>query len=354
MSALEERAPLPAAEPGVARPIRLVAAGGGTGLPRVLAGLAPGWEPEEERPVEVTAVVTTADDGGSSGALRRAYGVPAAGDVRNCLVALAPGENPLAAVFQHRFAGDPGLAGHTVGNLVLAALAERLGGFAAAVDAAAALLGVRGRVLPATEEPVELVARLEDGRLVRGESHIARAGGRVAEVRLVPALPSPRGAGLGRGLARPAAAPREAIEAVLAADVVVLGPGSLYSSVLASVAGRGMREALRDTAATRVLVVNLVTQPGETDGYRASDHVRAARDHLGDAIDVALVHRGPLPPALVAAHAREGARPVEGDRAAVEALGAVPVVTDLLAPGPAARHDPAKLARALLAIARVR
>ena len=338
MSALEEQAPVPAAEAGLVRPIRLVAAGGGTGLPRVLAGLAAGWEPEEERPVEVTAVVTTADDGGSSGALRRAYGVPAAGDVRNCLVALAPGGNPLAAVFQHRFAGDAGLAGHTVGNLVLAALAERLGGFAAAVDAAAALLGVRGRVLPATEEPVELVARLDDGRLVRGESHIARAGGRVAEVRL----------------ARPAAAPREAIAAVLAADVVVLGPGSLYSSVLASVAGRGMREALRDTAATRVLVVNLVTQPGETDGYRASDHVRAARDHLGDAIDVALVHRGPLPPALVAAHAREGARPVEVDRADVEALGAVPVVTDLLAPGPAARHDPTKLARALLAIARVR
>ena len=353
MSALEERA-RPAAEAGLARPIRVVAAGGGTGLPRVLAGLAAGLEPEEERPVEVTAVVTTADDGGSSGALRRAYGVPGTGDVRNCLVALAAGANPLAAVFQHRFAGGDGLAGHTVGNLVLAALAERLGGFAEAVDAAAALLGVRGRVLPATEEPAELVARLDDGRLVRGESRIARAGGRVVEIRLVPGPPPPRGAGLGRGRARPAAAPREAIAAVLAADVVVLGPGSLYSSVLASVAGRGMREALRDTAATRVLVVNLVTQPGESDGFRASDHVRAARDHLGDAIDVALLHRGPLPPALVAAHAAEGARPVQVDRGAVEALGAVPVVTDLLAAGPAARHDPSKLARALLAIARAR
>jgi len=144
------------------------------------------------------------------------------------------------------------------------------------------------------------------------------------------------------------------VEAVRAADVVVLGPGSLYSSVLASVVGRGMREALRATAATRVLVVNLVTQPGETDGYTAADHVRAVRDHLGDVVDVALMHRGALPPAVLAAHAREGAHPVEVDRDEVEELGAVPVVQDLLAAGPAARHDPHKLARALLGIARAR
>ncbi len=325
----------PAAEVGA---IRVVAAGGGTGLPRVLAGLAAGIEPEEDRPVDVTALVTTADDGGSSGALRRAYGVPAAGDVRNCLVALSAAANPLAAVFQHRFVGAGGLAGHTVGNLVLTALAQRLGDFGEAVAAAAALLGVRGRVLPATEGPVELVARLEDGRIVRGETNIARARGRVAEVRL----------------ARPAAAPREAIEAVLSADLVVLGPGSLYSSVLASLVGRGMREALRATAATRVLVVNLLTQPGETDGYSAADHLRAVQRHLGNVVDVALVHHPPLPPAIAAAHAAEGAAAVEVDRSEVEALGAVPVVLDLLAPGAVARHDPQKLSRALLGIARAR
>jgi uncharacterized cofD-like protein len=320
------------------RPLRVVAAGGGTGLPRVLAGLAGGIEPDADRPVEVTAVVTTADDGGSSGALRRAYGVPAAGDVRNCLVALSAGTNPLAAVFQHRFAGTSGPGGHTLGNLVLAALAERFGDFGRAVDAAGALLGARGRVLPASDRPVELVARLEDGRVVRGETRIARAGGRVAQLRL----------------AAPARAPREAAEAVLGADVVVLGPGSLYSSVLASLVPRGMPEALRDTAATRVLVVNLLTQPGETEGYTAADHVRAVQRHLGDVVDVALVHRPPLPPALAAAHAAEGAAPVEADRAQVEALGAVAVIVDLLAPGPVARHDPSKLSRALLAIARAR
>jgi uncharacterized cofD-like protein len=241
-------------------------------------------------------------------------------------------------VFQHRFEGEDGLAGHTVGNLVLTALAQQLGDFSAAVDAAGALLGVRGRVLPASDRPVDLVARMEDGRMVRGETRIAHARGRVAELRL----------------ARPAAAPRAALDAVMAADVVVLGPGSLYSSVLASLVARGMPEALRATGATRVLVVNLLTQPGETDGYGAADHLKAVRDHLGDVVDVALVHRGPLPAAVAAAHAAEGARPVEVDRAELEALGAVPVVLDLLAPGAVARHDPDKLARALLAIARAR
>ena len=326
--------PLAAAE---VRPIRIVAAGGGTGLPRVLAGLAPGVEPQDGRPVDVTAIVTTADDGGSSGELRRAYGTPAPGDVRNCLVALAAGPNPLAAVLQHRFEGGA-LDGHTVGNVLLTALAQRLGDFGRAVAAVGDILGARGHVLPGSAEPVELVARLEDERVVRGECAIARAGSRIREVRL----------------ARPVDAPADAIRAVLGADLVVLGPGSLYSSVLASLLARGMAEALRETAATRVLVVNLFTQPGETGGYRASDHVRAVLDHLGDVVDVALVQRSPLPAALVSAQAAFGAEPVALDRAAVEALGAVVRTADLLASAEVARHDPQKVARALLGIARAR
>lgn len=338
MRAPEEMEAIPLAPAAAVRPIRIVAAGGGTGLPRLLAGLQPGVEPDEGRPVEVTALVTTADDGGSSGELRRTYGVPAPGDVRNCLVALAAGRNPLAAVFQHRFEGEGGLSGHTVGNVVLTALAQRLGGFEQAVAAAGELLGVRGRVLPASAEPVELVARLEDGRLLRGETSISGAGRRIEEVRL----------------ARPAHAPPEAVEAILGADLVVLGPGSLYSSVLASLLARGIREALRATAATRVLVVNLFTQPGETDGYGAADHLRAIRSHLGDVVDVALVHRPPIPASVVAAYASRGAEPVEADRAELEALDAIPYFADLLAAGDVGRHDPHKLARALLAIARAR
>jgi len=320
-----------------AAPLRVVAAGGGTGLPRVLAGLAPGVEPEVGRPVEVTAVVTTADDGGSSGELRRRYGVPAPGDVRNCLVALAEGLNPLAALFPHRFEGEGGLAGHTVGNVVLTALAQRLGDFGAAVEAAARMLAVRGRVLPGTAEPVELVAEMEDGTRVQGETTIA-AG---------------RGAPIARvGLARPAPAPPEAPRAIRAADLVVLGPGSLYSSVLASLLGGGVAEALRETAAVRVLVVNLFTQRGETDGYRAADHVRAVLRHLGDAVDVALVHRPPLPDAARALQAARGGFPVEVDRGALDALGVVTVSADLASARDPGRHDPVKLARALLAIAR--
>jgi uncharacterized cofD-like protein len=337
VSPLEEARVRAAPSAAPDRPLRVVAAGGGTGLPRVLAGLAGGVEPDADRPVDVTAVVTTADDGGSSGELRRRYGVPAPGDVRNCLVALAAGLNPLAALFQHRFEGDGALAGHTVGNVVLTALAQRLGDFGAAVEAAAQMLGVRGRVLPATAGPVELVAELADGRVVRGETSIAGAGGRVERLLL----------------ARPASAAPGAAERIRAADLVVLGPGSLYSSVLASLLGRGVGEALRDTAATRVLVVNLLTQPGETDGLAASDHVRAVQRHLGDVVDVALVHRPPLP-ADALAGAPAGARPVEVDREAIEALGPVAFVADLAAAGQVARHDPAKLARALLAIARAR
>lgn len=320
-------------------PIRIVAVGGGTGLPRVLEGLAAGAaERGAERVVDVTAIVTTSDDGGSSGELRRRYGVPAPGDVRNCLVALAGGTSPLASVFQHRFTGGGALEGHTVGNVVLTALAQRLGDFGRAVDAAAGMLGVRGRVVPATTTPVELVAELDDGRVVRGETAIAAAHGRVATLRLA-------------GLAE---ASREAIAAIHEANVVVLGPGSLYSSVLAGLLVPGIPDALRSTRAIRVLVVNLFTEAGETDGYDAADHVRAVQRHLGDVVDVALAQRPPFPPEVVAAYAAEGAEPVQVERTAIDAAGAVPVITDLVSPGERGRHDPAKLSRALLAIGRVR
>jgi uncharacterized cofD-like protein len=332
---LEEAARL-GAHVALQRPIRVVAAGGGTGLPRVLQGLAAGVEPEDERRLSITAIVTTADDGGSSGDLRRRYGVPAPGDVRNCLVALAEGLNPLAAVFQHRFDGEGGLTGHTVGNLVLTALAQRLGDFGAAVEAAARMLAVRGRVLPAAPASVELVAELDDGRVIRGESAIAAAAGRVGRLALAP----------------PVDATPEAVEEVLAADVVVYGPGSLYTSVLASLLPRGLPDALAETGAIRVLVVNLFTEPGETDGFTAADHVRAVRDHLGDVVDVALVHRAPIPQAVAAEQAAAGAHPVRVDREAIDRLGVAPVTADLLGEG--GRHDPVKLARALLALARFR
>jgi uncharacterized cofD-like protein len=315
-----------------ASPVRVVAVGGGTGLPRVLAGLAPSpRQGDGARALQVTAVVATSDDGGSSGELRRCFGIPAPGDVRNCLVALSASVDPIPDLFQHRFQGSGGLSGHTVGNVVLAALAQRLGGFGAAVQMAGELLGTWGRVVPATEELVDLVATLEDGRVVRGERAMVAARGRVRQVSLdhpTPALPA-------------------ALEAIAAADLVVLGPGSLYSSVIAPLLAGGMAEALRRCQGTRVLAVNLLTEPGETDGYGAADHVRAVQRHLGPVVDVALVHGRPAP-----CLAPAGPRPVAPDAAAVAELGVMPFAADLTEPGDPSRHDPARLARVLLGFAR--
>jgi uncharacterized cofD-like protein len=311
-------------------PLRVVALGGGTGLPQVLTGLAA--TPGGDGPgLDVTAIVATSDDGGSSGELRRSYGIPAPGDLRNCLVALSSGLDSLPELFQLRFGGAGALAGHTIGNLLIAALAQRLGDFRAAVQAAGELLGTRGRVLPATAEQVDLVAVMEDGRVVRGECAMVAARGRVRHVSLdrpTPAIPA-------------------ALDAIAEADLVVLGPGSLYSSVIAPLLARGIADALRRCRATRVLVVNLFTEPGETDGYDAADHVRAVQRHAGPVVDVALVHDRPV----LAPGRPDGPRPVAVDAAEIAAAGAVPFGADLLEPGDPPRHDAAKLARLLLRFA---
>jgi uncharacterized cofD-like protein len=326
-------APAPAILALPARPLRVAAVGGGTGLPRVLAGLSALSSAPGGPRLDVTAVVATSDDGGSSGELRRRYGLPAPGDIRNCLVALAGGPGPMPGLFQHRFGGEGALAGHTVGNVVLTALAQQLGDFSAAVGAAGELLGARGRVVPATDRSVELVATLDDGRVIRGESAIAAARGRVARLALAGAAP----------------APGAAVEAVAGADLVVLGPGSLYSSVLAALLAGGLREALAACRGVRVLVMNLFTQPGETDDFGAADHVRALERHLGPVVNAALLQQPPMPERLVATYAARGSHPVHADREALEALGVAAVEADLLAEdGESARHDPARLASALV------
>jgi uncharacterized cofD-like protein len=315
-------------------PLRITAVGGGTGLPRVLRGLSAARR--DAVTVEVSAIVTTCDDGGSSGELRRRYGVPAPGDVRNCLVSLAPAGSPLASLFQYRFDGDGGLAGHTVGNVVLTALARQLNSFGAAVYAAGELLRVKGRVIPAIEGSAELVAALDDGRVVRGESAIAAARGRVGRLELCGAV----------------AASHAAVAAIDAADVVVLGPGSLYSSVIAALLADGVGAALARTHAYRVLVMNLFTQPGETDGYGAADHVRAIEHHAGRIVDAVLADPRPMPPELVATYAARGSHPVALDRDALADLGVEVIEQPLLGSGEIARHEPSLLAGALLGLGR--
>jgi len=285
--------------------------------------------------VDVTAVVAMSDDGGSSGRLRRTRGLLPPGDVRNCLVALAAAGGPLAGVLQHRFGGKGSLAGHALGNLVLAALTEMHGDFLQAIRSASRLLDARGTVLPCTIDPVQLVAELEDGRRVVGERHLARAQGRIRRVLLHPARPS---------------AAEGVLEAIASADLVTLGPGSLYSSVLPNLLVDGVADALQATRGRRVLVANLMTEPGETAGMGAVDHVRAVLEHAGPVVDVVLLNSEPLDATLLDRYARTGAEPVRTDLERIRALGVVPVEADLLRIGRHLRHDARKLGKALISV----
>ncbi len=326
---------------GPRRP-RIVAIGGGTGLPVLLRGLRAAMFPASPRPFPhrgdelLTALVTVADDGGSTGRLRRAYGILAPGDIRNCLVALTENAQR-AAMFDFRFEGGDGLAGHSLGNLILAALSRLEDQFPAAVDRAAELLGIHGRVLPATGAYVRLRAELADGRQVEGESLIASARGRIRRLRLVPdeapALP-------------------EAQRAIAAAELVVIGPGSLYTSLIPVLLARGISEEITRSRARVVLVMNLMTEPGETDDMTAADHVRALLRHApGLPVHDVILTAKPIPSHLLETYAACGARAVVADLPSLRALGCRPVPRQILAAGNKIRHDPARLAAAVLRVA---
>ena len=300
-----------------------MAFGGGTGLPVLLTGL-------RERVVDLTAVVTVADDGGSSGRLRQELGVAPPGDVRNCLVALA-GRRRLAEVFDYRFEAPGDLNDHSVGNIIIAALADMAGGFCEGVEQAARFLRIKGKVFPAATESLTLVVRYADGTVTRGESVVHETGKEVAEVAVEPdGVPAPAGV----------------VEAVGAADVLVLGPGSLFTSTIPALLGGGVREALSGFAGPVVYVANLMTQPGETGGYAVSDHVRAIAEHVGPVVTYVLVHPGDLPPELLARYAAEGAAPAEVDGEVLREMGLRVREADLLLEDTAAgiRHDPGRLA----------
>ena len=325
-------------QPRVDRPTRIVAMGGGTGLPVVLRGLARKATPKSGDPgVDITAVVTMSDDGGSSGRLRRLHGSLPPGDIRNCLVALAGGKSALSEVFQYRFGGAKGLAGHAVGNLLIAALAELKGDFMEAVRVSGELLGSRGQVLPCTLAPVQLVAKMDDASEVVGERNIVRAHGRVRRVSLSPRSPPPS-----EGL----------LESIHSADLVVIGPGSLYSSVLPNLLVDGVAQALKETRALKVMVANLMTQPGETDNMDCLDHVRAIIEHAGPVLDAVLVNGSQPLAESIRRYAHKGAYLIPMDRRGLISVGVVPVEADLLKAGSKIRHDGSKVARCLLKMAR--
>ncbi len=301
--------------------------GGGHGLSVLLRGV-------KEATSNVTAIVTVADDGGSSGRLREELGIIPPGDLRNCLVALADTEPLMEKLFQYRFEGKSALAGHSFGNLFIAAMNEVTGDMETALVEASKVLAVKGRVLPASKEHVRLDAVMEDGTVVEGESHIPEARKRIRRVRLFPEHAQAVGA---------------ALEAIRTADAVILGPGSLYTSILPNLLVEGMAETLRRSRAVKIYICNVMTQPGETDGYTASMHVKAILEHAGrGVVDYVLVHSGTIPEKMKQDYAAKGSYPVKVDREALNKLGVGFVQADIMSGEDAAHHDPAKLRDAVM------
>jgi uncharacterized cofD-like protein len=317
-----------------------VAIGGGTGLPVVLRGLRRALcldrhLTNDERSDLLTAIVTVTDDGGSSGRLRRELGIQPPGDVRNCLAALAPDDSPFTELLQHRFAAGNDLAGHPVGNLLLAALTQMEGGFQSAVERLGALLRLQGCVLVSTAENVALHAEFQSGEIVRGETAIAGRGARIKKLSLEPSVrPLP-----------------EAVRALINADVIVVGPGSLYTSVLPNLLVGGIASTMAGVKAVRIYVANLMTEPGETDGYSLEDHMAAIRAHVGfDLFDYVLINRRPISSSVAGRYARMGSSPIQPCQEGSLAPGTRVIERDLAweVNEGKLRHGPAELASAIL------
>ena len=297
--------------------------GGGHGLSVLLRGI-------KQATTNITAVVTVADDGGSSGRLREELGIIPPGDMRNCLVALADTEPLMERLFQYRFDCSSALSGHSFGNLFIAAMSEVTDGdMEKALEVSSKVLAVKGRVLPASTAHVRLDAIMEDGTVVEGESNIPTVKKRIHRVQLYP---------------KRARAVQSAVEAIMNAEAIVLGPGSLYTSVMPNLLINGIADALRKTKAVKIYICNVLTQPGETDGYTASQHVRAIIDHAGPGIiDYVLVNSAPLTAAEAASCAEAGAYPVEVDEPALRRLGVKTLAADLVSWTDNVHHDPEKL-----------
>jgi uncharacterized cofD-like protein len=307
----------------LARGPRIVALGGGTGLSTLLRGL-------KAYSANITAVVAVADDGGSSGRLRQQLGIVPPGDIRNCIAALADAEPLMTQLMQYRFPPGSGLDDHAFGNLFIAAMTAVTGDFDEAVRESNRVLAVRGQVLPATSVALNLSARLASGRLVRGQADVSRAQEPISRVQIDP----------GDVRATP-----EALERILEADLIVIGPGSLYSSIIPNLLISDIHDALSAAEGLRVYVCNVATQPGETGGFTASQHLTALYDHVGDQlVDIVLLNRN-----------RGARRPsgwqgqaVELDTRQLEELPVVVVEDDVIDDQNAHHHDPDKLAAVLL------
>ena len=334
--------------PADVRPIKVVAMGGGTGLSTLLHGLKqhvtlPGEEPFDRMlPFisELSAIVTVSDDGGSSGRLRKELNVPPPGDIRNCIVALAEKEALLSRLFQYRFKAGEGLEGHSFGNLFLSAMTEITGDFSEAVKHAAAILATRGNIFPATTSNAQLYAIMDDGSVVRGETNITGSNRRITELRMAPAN------------ARPAIAALRAIES---ADLITIGPGSLFTSLVPNLLVPDLSKAIKQSRAIKVYVCNLMTQANESLNLTASQHIVALYKHARhEFFDYALVNQTPASPTMAKKYAEKQQSQIVVDVESIEALGVKPILGDYLAEemdpneGLIARHETHHVAHDLL------
>ena len=311
---------------------RIAAIGGGHGLSSMLRGL-------KRYTKYITAIVTVADDGGGSGMLREDLGMLPPGDIRNCIMALANTEPTMERLLNYRFT-EGSLTGQSFGNLFLAAMNGISGSFDEAVHRMGDVLAITGRVLPVTNQDVHLEAEFADGSRCLGESKIFYAKKlndcRIRQVRLVPEHPK---------------ALQDSIDAILNADIIVIGPGSLYTSIIPNFLVDGISEAIRASGAVRAYVLNIMTQDGETDGYTGEDHVRAILEHAGGGvIDVCIANSAKVPEKWLAPYRQEGVDQIALDRAEIEALGVALREFPLCLPGRYIRHDPDALSRAILSV----
>lgn len=325
--------------------LRVVAIGGGTGLSTLLGGLkrfaVPSSLAVSNNPRclihDLAAVVTVTDDGGSSGRLRKDFNMPPPGDLRNCMVALSEDELLMSHLFRHRFQGSGELGGHNFGNLFVAALTEMTGDFGHAIKLAGEVLAMRGRIYPATYTNSTLVARMASGAVVRGETNITASREQIVKLSLDPSVVEPL---------------PETLAAIAEADLITLGPGSLYTSLITNLLVDGIPEALAAARGTRVYIANLMTQANESLHLTASQHIERIYEHSGRAIfDYALVNTAPVPEALRARYAAEGAEAIAADVERIEAMGIHCVTGDFAAAGDVLRHDAERVAQAALEVA---
>ena len=307
---------------------RIVALGGGTGLSTMLRGL-------KHYSSNITAIVTMADDGGSSGELRK-HGMLPPGDLRNCIAALAEAEPLMTDLFQHRFVGLGDLKGHSLGNLFVAAMYEKTGDFDAAVREVSKVLAIRGRVLPSTIEDIRLSAETKDGSIIHGQANVNQA----RDIQCVSITPE-----------NPRALPG-AVEAIREAEIIIIGPGSLFTSIIPNLLVPEIAEALKASQAPKIYVCNVMTQPNETLDMSAADHVRAITRHIGQGVIThVLLNSTPIPPAMLERYQGTGAQPVVIDESELEMLGVRPIHGPFLDVSNVVRHHPGKLATAIFRIA---